>query len=130
MTTGVERQAQALLHKADDYITMLQWEGAPDAPFGFHVQQAIEKSLKALLCQLRVEFKFTHDLEHLVLLLTAAGEQLPDSLSNLKEIGVYAVTHRYDDVPEFQVLDRVQALETVRTLRAFMLQRISALSAL
>jgi hypothetical protein len=38
------------------------------------------------------------------------------------------VTHRYDDVPEFQVLDRAAAVETVRLIREYVEARIAALS--
>ena len=56
MTTGIKKQAQVLLIKAAEDEAMLRWADAPDGPFGFHVQQAIEKLLKALLEQLSVSF--------------------------------------------------------------------------
>jgi hypothetical protein len=37
--------------------------------FGFHVQQAVEKALKACLCILGVPFPRTHDLDELGVLL-------------------------------------------------------------
>ena len=107
---------------------MLDWEDAPDGPFGFHVQQAIEKLIKALLAQLEIEFPFTHDLRYLAKQLEKAGENLPIEVGDLSNIGTYAVTYRYDDVPEFLVLDRPAAIATVRLIREHILARIAALS--
>jgi HEPN domain-containing protein len=117
-----------LLIKAAEDERMLDWEGAPDGPFGFHVQQAIEKLIKALLTQLEIEFPFTHNLNYLAKQLEKAGENLPIEVGALSNIGTYAVTHRYDDIPEFIVLDRPAAIETVRLIREHVLARIAALS--
>ena len=129
MTGAINRQAQTLLIKAAEDEAVLQWPAAPEGPFGFHVQQAIEKLFKALLCQLNVEFRYTHDLDHLEVLLIAAGEVLPGNSLVISRIGAFAVTHRYDDIPEFHVLDRPAAIATVRLIREHVLARIAALSA-
>lgn len=118
-----------MLKKAAEDEAVLHLNGVPDGPFGFHVQQAIEKLYKALLCQLGVEFKFTHDLDHLIVLLKATGETLPEPIVDFSRIGAFAVTHRYDDIPEFYVLDREDALAMVRSVREFVNSRIAALSA-
>jgi len=129
MTAGIDRHAQVLLIKAAEDEAVLLVAGIPDGPFGFHVQQAIEKLLKALLSQLTIEYKFTHDLDHLELQLKDAGEALPSGLEDFSRIGTFAVTHRYDDIPEFHVLDRPAATETVRLIREHVLARIAAHSA-
>ena len=129
MTTGIKKQAQVLLIKAAEDEAMLRWADAPDGPFGFHVQQAIEKLLKALLEQLSVPFARSHDLNYLAALISAEGETLPLAVPDLSQIGTFAVTHRYDDIPEFQVLDRGAAIETVRLIREHVHARIAALSA-
>ncbi len=54
---------------------------------------------------------------------------LPEPLEELTKIGTFAVTNRYDDIPEFHVLDRAAAIETVRLIREHILARIAALSA-
>jgi hypothetical protein len=56
------------------------------------------------------------------------GEVLPLDESDLSSLGTYAVTHRYDDVPEFLVLDRPAAIETIRLIREFVTSRIATLS--
>ena len=124
----IEKQAELLLRKAADDETMARFPGAPDGPFGFEVQQSIEKLLKALLSQLGVEFRFTHDLEYLTNRLEAHGEQLPQTALEFAKIQSFAVVHRYDDIPEVAVLDRAEALETIRILREHITARIASLS--
>ena len=125
---AIDRHAQVLLIKAAEDEAVLHVAGIPDGPFGFHVQQAIEKLRKALLSQLSIEYKFTHDLNQLELQLKDAGEALPAALEDFSSIGTFAVTHRYDDIPEFHVLSRPAAIETVRLIRQHILARIAALS--
>jgi hypothetical protein len=62
MTAGIDKQAQVLLVKASEDEAVALLHGVPDGPFGFHVQQAVEKLLKALLSQLSIRYQFSHDL--------------------------------------------------------------------
>ena len=86
---AIDRHAQVLLIKAAEDEAVLHVAGIPDGPFGFHVQQAIEKLLKALLSQLSIEYKFTHDLNQLELQLKDAGEALPAGLEDFSSIGTF-----------------------------------------
>jgi len=129
MTARIDRQAETLLRKAADDEVMARFPGAPDGSFGFQIQQTIEKLLKALLSQLGVEYRLTHDLAYLVSRVESAGEILPQAAVAFSRIQSFAVIHRYDDVPEYLVLDRAQALETVRVLREHIVARIGDLSA-
>jgi predicted nucleotidyltransferase len=124
----MDRQAEVLLGKAADDEAVILVSGIPDGPFGFHVQQAIEKLLKALISQLGLQYERTHDLEDLVEQLQKAGETLPMAVIEFSKFQRFAVIHRYDDIPTAQVLDRKQALETVRILREHVVPRIAALS--
>src|SRR5665213_3353266 len=130
MTVGIDKQAEKLLRKAADDEVMARFPEAPDGPFGFQIQQALEKLLKALLSQLGIEYPLTHDLEFLVSRVESAGEILPQAVVAFSRIQSFAVLHRYDDVPEYAVLDRPQALETLRILREHVVARIAALAAL
>jgi hypothetical protein len=128
MTAGIDRQAQVVLTKAAEDEAVLLLSGVPEGPFGFHVQQAIEKLLKALLSQLSIEYKLIHDLDYLTAHLESAGEILPDALVDFSKIGTFAVRNRYDEIPEFHVLDRTAAIETVRLIREHVVARIAAFS--
>jgi hypothetical protein len=129
MTAAIDRQAQVLLVKAAEDEAVVRLPGVPDDPFGFHVQQAIEKLLKALLSQLSVEYRFTHDLGYLVDQLTGAGEILPSPVVEFSKLEDFAVTIRYDEIPEIHILDRPCAIETVGVLRENVIARIAALAA-
>lgn len=61
----------------------------------FHAQQAVEKSLKAVLLFRRIEFPFTHDLEELIETLEQAGVKLPPDLREAGTLTPYAVESRY-----------------------------------
>lgn len=87
-----------------------------DEVFGFHAQQAVEKSLKAWITLVGGTFGFTHDLEVLLTHLKQLGEET-DSFSDLIELSAFAVQFRYteldtDDVP----LDRPVIVSKVTEL--------------
>jgi HEPN domain-containing protein len=46
----------------------------------FEAQQAAEKSIKAVFIARGIEFPFIHDLDELLRLLEAAGEQVPPEI--------------------------------------------------
>lgn len=64
----------------------------------FHAQQAVEKSLKAVLFTHRIEFRRTHNLVDLATLLRQNGIELPISDDQLLKLNPFAVTFRYDDM--------------------------------
>jgi hypothetical protein len=129
MTAGVDKQAQVLLVKAAEDEAVACLAGVPDGPFGFHVQQAVEKLLKALLSQLSIPYRLSHDLNYLVNLLQSGGEMLPKTVVDFSQLDSFAVFNRYDEVPEFHILDRPAAVDTIRVLREHVVARIAALSA-
>jgi HEPN domain-containing protein len=64
----------------------------------FHAQQAVEKSLKAVLYSRQIEFDRTHDLVKLARLLGEHEMALPVSDDQLRLLNPFAVTFRYDDM--------------------------------
>ncbi len=70
-----------------------------DRVFGFHAQQAVEKTLKAWLNVMQGTYPFTHDLS---LLLHALDEQGADveSCWDFLDLSSYAVRFRYETLPE------------------------------
>lgn len=74
-----------------------------DEVFGFHAQQAVEKSLKAWITLVGGTFGLTHDLEVLLTHLKQLGEET-DRFSDLIELSAFVVQFPYteldaDDVP-------------------------------
>ncbi len=70
----------------------------------FHIQQAVEKSLKAVLVHQGMVFPYTHDLAHLITRVKDTGCLWPASLDAAAALTVYAVGTRYPggygDIPE------------------------------
>jgi HEPN domain-containing protein len=94
-----------------------------DALLGFHAQQAIEKSLKAVLSSAGIAFRRTHDIVELMDLIADSSLPEPPNAERLDELNPYAVEMRYglvqpgalDREGTHQVLDAVLnwAQETV-----------------
>ena len=61
----------------------------------FHLQQGVEKLLKALFTLHSVRFPRTHDLDELVELAEYNGIALPPFMKILTELSPYAVEWRY-----------------------------------
>ncbi len=80
-----------------------------DEVVGFHVQQAVEKSVKAVLAWLQIEYPLTHDIDFLVRLLTRRDAPVPGALLEARWVSMWGVVTRYEDVET--VLDRVEAIE-------------------
>ncbi|MHB1469618.1 MAG: HEPN domain-containing protein [Solirubrobacteraceae bacterium] len=84
-------------------------EGATDAIVGFHAQQAVEKSMKAVLASGGIEFPYTHDLDGLTELCKRNGIDVPAHLASIDQLTPYGVQLRYGaSLPKG--LDRDQAL--------------------
>ena len=89
---------------------------APVESFGFHVQQAAEKALKAWLALLGEEYPLTHSIETLLDLLDERGAAV-ESFRDLVEYTPYAVEFRYAGVdPDAEPIDREGALANVEAL--------------
>ena len=79
-----------------------------DDVVGFHAQQAVEKSLKAVLAVRGFEIARTHDLELLTRLVARGPDELPDELGDAKQLSPWAVATRYDELDA--TLDRNSAV--------------------
>jgi HEPN domain-containing protein len=114
-------QARNLLHAAErDYRALAGMQDPAvfsDEIFGFHVQQSVEKALKAWLCCLGVPFPRTHDLDELGALLEKTGQEIPELLSGLLEFTDFAVAFRYEAFPDLEAdLDRRDCVGRVARL--------------
>lgn len=87
--------------------------GIGDAMVGFHAQQAVEKSLKAVLSANMIEFRRTHDLVSLLDLLQDHKLAAPPEADWLDELNPYAVEARYGTIDP-EGLDRSRALQAAR----------------
>ena len=92
------KQARVLLQAAERDFSAIRGMGDvsifADEIFGFHVQQALEKSLKALLALLGRTYPATHDLTRLINLLKEHDAEAA-RFNELVEYTSYAVQFRY-----------------------------------
>jgi len=114
------KQARVLLEAAErDYSAIRGMEDATifaDEIFGFHVQQALEKSLKALLALLGETYPATHDLARLINMLKEHDAEA-DRFDGLVEYTSYAVQFRYGaSDPSETPLDRATAIQHAEAL--------------
>ena len=113
-------QAQNLLRAAQRDLTALA--GMSDADvfadeiFGFHVQQAAEKLLKAWLAALGTVYPLTHNLDILFQLLKDFDCDIADYYT-LSDFTPFAVRLRYEDIDsEEESIERSPALTQLQRL--------------
>ena len=83
----------------------------------FDAQQASEKAIKALLIARQIDFPYTHDLSHLLTILEAHGESIPDAIRQAEELTRYASHTRYpgfaEPVSESEYQEAIAIAETI-----------------
>ena len=117
MSTPEHREvAQLLLQKAREDLSaarvLVATEDQADHVIGFHLQQAIEKALKAILALRAIEIPRTHDLAYLTELLGNLEIEVPATVASSDWLTPWGVLFRYDDNPDG--LDRDKALEAAK----------------
>lgn len=113
------QHAHLLLKKglADEAaVRVLVTAEVDDSIIGFHAQQAVEKSLKAVLAARGAAYPWTHDIRHLMELLEASGAPLPDELSDARRLTPWAAEFRYGETID-DALDRRTALTIAEEVR-------------
>ena len=106
---SAKRDVDALrvMHRSDEIS---------DEVFGFHVQQATEKLLKAWIALLGEVYPLTHNVKDLLDLLTGRGAAV-DPFASMVDYTPYAVEFRYAGVdPGAEPIDRESALALVAAL--------------
>jgi HEPN domain-containing protein len=121
-------QALLLLRKAaqDEALldAVIASDQVGDEIVGFHCQQAAEKILKALLSDVGVRFRKTHEIGALMALLARVGHGLPDQFENLDVLTPFGAIYRYEDYDAVVSLDRQAARASLRELRAWVETRM------
>ncbi len=114
--------AQTLVQAAERDLElvqlMLEHSRGADEVFGFHVQQAVEKLLKAWLAIRGESYPLTHDLEQLFEVLAQGGVEL-GGFRNLAVYTPFAVVLRYEALgSQVPPMDRPQAASRTASLLA------------
>lgn len=91
----------------------------------FHAQQAVEKSLKAVLLFRQIEFPLIHDVEELLELAEQGGVALPPEVADSSALTPYAVEARYpghwENITPKDVDEAIRAAERVVAWAAAMI---------
>ncbi len=127
----MDAQTELLLRKSaanEQAIASPHLGSIPDV-FGFQVQQAVEKLLKAILTEIGVRYRPTHDMAELVAMVEANDEQLPAMPLVLSRLTAFAVEFRYDDLPVTLALDPADARRAVAILRRHVEARLDQIAA-
>lgn len=96
-----------------------------DAIFGFHVQQATEKLLKAWLSLVGVVVPRTHDLRLLLALAEVQDAEAIAAFQDLEDLTDYGVQFRYDAPFDLEPLDRAGLVARVKDLHGCVTRRLA-----
>lgn len=112
--------ARQLLSSAEKDLKAIRNMENPDVfadeVFGFHAQQAVEKSLKAWIAFLGGEYPFVHDLDALLSVLGRLGVDV-EPLHGFVELNAFALQFRYEAFESSdEPLDRRFVTEQVTSL--------------
>jgi len=129
----IDQAGKLLLMAAKDMKAMelmMSPESIDDEIFGFHAQQAVEKSLKAWIGVIGGTYSFTHDLWVLLMTLRELGCDI-EKFKHLIMLSPFAAQLRYEPLETVdEPLDRpelrkqIQELhDNVQTVVAFMKQK-------
>jgi HEPN domain-containing protein len=87
-----------------------------DEVFGFHAQQAVEKTLKAWISAQGGTYPFTHDIRLLIIKLEELGCSV-EELWDFLELNTFAVQFRYEEMGfADEPLNRADLTERIRRL--------------
>lgn len=92
--------------------------GLPVDTACFHIQQAAEKLIKALLAWQGIDYPLTHNLKVLLDVSIPHFPALAEFLDSLPEYTNYALSLRYDDYDVPAREEALAAFETVKRFRA------------
>ena len=113
--------AHILLRKASADLAMARClmgdSASPDWGIGFHVQQAVEKALKAILCAHGIEYPRTHNISLLLDMLAEQNLVAPVARARLIYLTPFGVLLRYDEIgPSDLELDNMPPRDELVTL--------------
>jgi len=95
-----------------------------DEPIGFHVHETVEKSVKAVLRCLDVDFQPTHDVDSLMREVAKQDVPIPDLVRHARWIGDWDMTICYEEAKT--ILDRAKAIELASAALAWAQEVVSA----
>lgn len=104
----------------NDYLAcriLLEAPGCPADVVAFHLQQTVEKYLKAILVLQQKRIKKTHDLEALLLECFESGQELPLLIEDVLVLDSYGPETRYPGISDIFPEDIPTLLEKTSKIR-------------
>ncbi len=127
MATERLEAAHRLLRKAASDLaavrTLARDLEQADEPIGFHVHETVEKSVKAVLRCLDVDFQPAHDVDSLLRQVAKQDVPIPDLVLNARWIDEWDMTICYEEAKT--ILDRVQAIDLASAALAWAQEVVS-----
>jgi HEPN domain-containing protein len=122
--------ARVLLARSLDDQTLVRKVGPDteiaDAIVGFHAQQAVEKSIKAVLAAHGVAFMKSHALSYLIGLVEEHDITAPEALAEADVLSPWAIEFRYEG-EQPPALDRSASLVLVEQVHSWAEEEIKAI---
>ncbi len=119
--------AHRLLRKAASDLaaarTLARDPDQADEPIGFHGHQTVEKSVKAVLRCLDVDFHPTHDIDSLLREVAQQDMPIPDLVLSARWIDDWDMTICYEEAKT--ILDRMQAIDLATAALAWAQEVVS-----
>jgi len=84
---------------------------------GFHAQQSVEKSLKAVLLYHDIPYPFTHDITALLNLLKEYNMAMPPDAESLPTLTPFGAQFRYEE-DNFELRETISASELLSWVRS------------
>ena len=95
--------------------------------FGFHAQQCAEKLIKALLGHLGIKCAKTHDLAELLEPLYRLKAALPSKITQIENLSMFAVEHRYEPLDQSTApIDKQAIIDALSELRAWVQNQVNS----
>jgi HEPN domain-containing protein len=105
---------------------LLDDDSISDSIVGFHLQQAAEKYLKAVLALHEIRISKTHNIADLILQLQDTSMPVPDEFDPSADLSPYAVRARYPfDLGKPGALNRPEMKSLVSRIRGWAEQQIA-----
>lgn len=130
LSPELEMALIALQKAGQDLVAVQKWLTdieVADEIIGFHIQQAIEKSLKAVLLSRAIDYPRTHNLGLLLELCGRNNIQIPTDFSQVDIFNRFAVQWRYELLPSSDqlVFDRQAAYDLAQHICAWANDRVN-----
>ncbi len=117
MKTSLEILIEKANHDQKAVENLLKQDDSPTDVMSFHIQQMIEKLLKAFLVFHNKDYKPTHDLYFLLEQIEKIEESFANYFEFTEKLSPYAVLTRYEEGFDLTITEIQDLLETALILK-------------